>query len=94
MYTHTYTLTQIHMLLYYQHGGWFGTQEDERILLYMYILRSYICIVAEWLKKKKTSDFLHTVPSGNQTWQWNMDNLSVTFPIKPAFTGDFPASHV
>ena len=45
-------------------------------------------------KKKKTSDFLHTVPSGNQTWQWNMDNLSVTFPIKPAFTGDFPASHV
>ena len=34
------------------------------------------------------------IPSGNQTWQWNLDHLSVFFRIKPPFIEDFPASHV
>ena len=29
------------------------------------------------------------VPSGNQTWQWKMDHLSVIFPLKLSFIGDF-----
>ena len=32
------------------------------------------------------------VPSGNQTWQSKMDQLSVISLSKPPFIGDFPAS--
>ena len=34
---------------------------------------------------------LSPIPSGNQTWQWKMDPLSVIFRIKPLFIRDFPA---
>ena len=30
------------------------------------------------------------ISSGNQTWQWQMDHLSMIFLLKPPFRGDFP----
>ena len=34
------------------------------------------------------------IPHDNQTWQWNMDHLSMIFLLTPPFIGEFPASHV
>ena len=38
--------------------------------------------------------FFRLVPSGHETWQWKMDDLSVILLLEPPFLGDFPASHV
>ena len=35
-----------------------------------------------------------SLPSGNQTWQWKRDHLSVILLLRPPDIGDFPASHL
>ena len=62
-------------------------------------------LASSWKLGSTTSDFsssytvhithmYHGLPSGNQTWQWKIDHLSMNFLWKPPFIGDFPASHV
>ena len=40
-----------------------------------------------WWRKPTSGE-----PSGNQTWQWKIDYISVIFRVKPPFPGHFPVS--
>ena len=50
-----------------------------------------MCYTYIYIYARKGNCILILFSYSNKTWPWNLDHISVIFPIKPPFIEDFPA---